>query len=58
MSYYIALHVLSAEGLLDPEMMSFAFAGSKKFDINIENPNFLPWMTNLMFAEINALASI
>ena len=52
------MHVLSSEGMLDPEMMAFSLAGSKKFDINVENPNVLPWMTNLMFAELYALKDI
>ena len=57
-TYYIAINVLSAEGMLDPEMMAFALAGSKKFDMKIENPNVLPWMSNLMFAELTALQNI
>ena len=44
--------------MLDPEMMAFSLTGSKKFDINVESPNILPWMTNLMFAELLALKDI
>jgi len=57
-TYYIAFSVLSAEGLLDQEMMSFALVGSKQIDMNIENPKTIPWLTNSMFAELDALSEI
>jgi hypothetical protein len=50
--------VLSAEGMLDPEMLAFSLAGSKRLDMKLENPNVLPWMTNLMFSELIALQEI
>ena len=43
---------------MDPELLAFALTGSKKIDMNIENPNTLPWMTNAMFAELDALSKI
>jgi hypothetical protein len=57
-TYYIAINVLAAEGMLDPEMLAFTLAGSKKLDTKHENPNVLPWMTNLMFSELIALQEI
>lgn len=44
--------------MLDPEMLAFSLAGSKRLDMKLENPNVLPWMTNLMFSELIALQEI
>ena len=44
--------------MLDPEMLAFSLAGSKRLVMKLENPNVLPWMTNLMFSELIALQEI
>jgi hypothetical protein len=39
-------------------MLSFVLAGSKNIDTSIIKPEKLPWMTNFMFAELDALSRI
>lgn len=43
---------------MDPELLAFSLGGSKTIDTNIENPYVLPWLTNTMFAELDALSKI
>jgi hypothetical protein len=39
-------------------MLAFALVGSKQVDMRIENPGVLPWLDNVMYAELDALSKI
>ena len=39
-------------------MLAFSLVGSKQVDMRIENPGVLPWMDNVMYAELDALSKI